>query len=351
MNRRLTPFLTFVVGAGLGAALLFGGGCSSSSSSPGGPAGDTGPAGDGSTCTTQCPSTKADPNNPPECGPDCKIPVCKSTKEVSSCPTDNGCMAVTKQSGDVLSMRMGRIRLWAPEALLSLAALAVDPNVNPKCFNNGNESFNWLIQVDKKNNTVKTGGARVSADHKTFAFLNETVDASALDKICPGFKGPTTKIDLSPITLPVHFTGNTFSSDPIKAVNIPIFDASDAPPIVLNIQEGIVKNVNVSTDGNCIGGWDSKFWCDGDSNGWTTGGTLVGKITAEDDDHVPVKTAGCQSLCAILANDSTKTDKGVCKRGADGKIIAGVGDTALADGTPAFLLSSTFAAYGVTISP
>ena len=49
-------------------------------------------------------------------------------------------MASTPQSGDVLNYRMGRIKLWAPDALLSLSALAVDPNVNPKCMNNGNES-------------------------------------------------------------------------------------------------------------------------------------------------------------------------------------------------------------------
>ena len=74
-----------------------------------------------------CTSEKIDRENPPDpCGPDkIGVPKCKATTDVDGCPTDTACMASTKQSGDVLNFRMGRIKLWAPDALLSLSALAL----------------------------------------------------------------------------------------------------------------------------------------------------------------------------------------------------------------------------------
>ena len=314
-------------------------GCSSSSDSSPGPA-DTG-------ANPECTGSAKDPTDPPpNCGVSPGTPVCHSTTEVASCPTDTACMATTKQTGDVLSMRMGRIRLWAPAALLSLAPLAVDPNVNPVCMNGGAESFNWLLQIDKKNNTLKTGGARKSADHKTFSFLDgEKIDGSALNEICPGFVGPTTPVDMSAITFPITFAGNTFKTGQLDKINIPIFDGT--VPIILPIQQGLIKNVTISADGNCIGSWNKDYYCDGDTLGWQTDGVLTGKITVEDADKVPIKTAGCQSLCAILANDSTKLDGKLCKR-VDGKIPP-IGDATVTSTNDAFLLSATFSAYGVTI--
>jgi hypothetical protein len=324
-------------------------GCSSSDDPVAAPKDTGGGGGCDSAGNASCTAPAKDPENPtPNCGPLCGIEACKSTTEVSTCPTDTACMAVTKQSGDVLNMRMGRIRLWAPQALLSLTALAVDPNVNPVCAANGSESFNWLLQIDKKANTLKTGGARKSADHKTFAFLDgEKVDGSALDSICPGFKGPTEAVDMSAIKFPITFEGSTFKTEKLPKVNIPIFDGT--VPIILPIVDGLIKQVTVSADGNCIGSWDKNYWCDGDSLGWKTDGVLTGKITVEDADKVPIKTAGCQSLCAILANDSAKVSGKLCKRGADGKIPP-IGDSKVLVDNDAFLLSATFAAYGVTIT-
>ncbi len=343
MNRSLSMSLAFASVCGA----LFVAGCSSSSSGTAAPA-DTGTpttdTGGGDPCKVV---TKEDP--PIACPPDPTLPKCKSTAEVASCPSDTACMAVAKQTGDILNMRMGRIRLWAPDALLSLAPLAVDPNVSPKCANNGAETFNWLVQIDKKANTIKTGGAEKSADAKTWAFSTKKVNGADLSGICPGFVGPADPIDLSPITLPVVFTGNTFSSSKIDKINIPIFDASAPTPIVLPIQQGIVKNVTISADGNCIGSWNKDYWCDGDSLGWTTGGAIVGKITVEDADHIPVKSAGCQSLCAILANDASKVSGKTCKRGADGK-IPNIGDATVTTTNDAFLLSATFSAYGANIA-
>ena len=337
MSRRSSVFVSLAAASCLGAFAWMSG-CSSSDSSNGTPPADTGGG--------SCGGTNIDRDNPPDpCGPDPAIPKCHSAAEVAACPSDTACMASTKQSGDVLNYRMGRIRLWAPEALLSLSKLAVDPNVNPKCMNGGNESFNWLLQVDKKNNTLTTGGAPITPDHTTFSFSERSVSGAEIEAVCAGFVGPALT-DLKPVTVPITFTGNTFSSGAIEKINIPIFEGT--VPIILPIQQGFIKNVTISADNNCIGSWNKDYWCDGDSLGWTTGGTIVGKITVEDADKVPVKTAGCQSLCAILANDSSKTTGKLCKRGADGK-IPNIGDATVSVANDAFQLSATFSAFGVTI--
>lgn len=290
-----------------------------------------------------------DLENPPiGATPDkCGATVCSTTTKVDSCPS-NACMSQVDQTGTTKNFRMGRIKLWKPDALLSLAGIAVDPNVNAKCANGGTESFTWLIQQDTAAKTIKTGGSRGSSDSKKFAFLDESVKGAALESICPGFKGPTVEIDMRPVT--AKYTENadgSWTTPTIEKVNVPIFDTSGIP-IILPLREAVLKNVKVN--GNCIGGYDKKYWCDGDSLGWTTGGAIVAKMTAEDADLVPVKSAGCQSLCAILVNDSTKTDGKVCKRGADGKIPE-IGTTCVGGGTckNAFLLSATFGAYGVEI--
>jgi hypothetical protein len=308
------------------------------------------PRPDGTPPPLDCFGPVKDPTNPPiECGPDPSIPKCSRTTEVATCPTDTACMARAKPTGTTLDFRIGRLRIWAPDALLSLSALAIDPNVNPKCDNNGNESLNWMIRYDTAARTVLTGGAGKSTDGLSFAMSHDTIDASALDAICPGFKGPATPISLAPATMPFFTESDgTFTIAPIGKLNIPIFDG--AAPIILPLSEVLIKHARVSTDGACIGSWASPYWCDGDTLGWTTGGAITAKILVEDADRVPIKTAGCQSLCAILVNDASKTSGKLCKRGADGKIPA-YGNSTLVTTNDSFLLSTTFAAYGVKITP
>jgi len=290
----------------------------------------------------------SDPLDPPvTCGPALEgDEPCSSTKNYDTCP-GGPCMAAVEQTAATKNFRMGRIRLWSPNSLVSLAAIAVDPNVNPKCANNGAESFTWLMQIDSAAKTIKTGGARASADGKTFGFLDESVNTASLESICPGFKGPSEPVNLRPVTAPYTETNGKISTDSIPLINVPIFDTSGLP-IILPLREAALKNVTI--EGSCIGKWEKQFACSGTTLGWTTGGAILAKITAEEADKVPVKSAGCQSLCAILANDATKTDGKVCKKGPDGKVpeigTHCVGGTSCKN---AFLLSATFGAYGIDI--
>lgn len=304
---------------------------------------------------TECDEAK-DPLNPPiACGPaEAEAPKCSSTSNVASCPASE-CMATVEQTGTTKNLRMGRIRLWAPASLQSLAAIAVDPNVNPKCANNGAESFTWLIQVDESTKKVKTGGARASTDNgKTFGFLDESVNAAKLNDICPGFltEGELTgaaEVDLRPVTADYRTNSDgSISMGPVPLINVPIFDSSGLP-IILPLRSASINNTTIK--GSCVGKFEKDYWCDGDTLGWTTGGAIIAKITAEDADRVPVKSAGCQSLCAILANDATKTEGKRCKR-VGGKVPE-IGTHCAAEGgscKDSFLLSATFGAYGVNIT-
>ncbi len=299
-----------------------------------------------------------DPANPPlPCGPtDFADGKCANVSAVSSCPqgsTGNGCMAQVPQSGNKIDLRMGRLQLYFPSSLQAVAGIAVDPAVKAFCDTSGTEQFNWVMHVDLDAKTITTGGAHASTDHKNFAFATDTVMGSSLDGICKGF-GSGPNINLAPVSGNITVTGNSFTTDVINKVNVPIFAPGTSVPIILPLSQTKLQDVTLSADHSCVGSWNPLYSC-GASKGWTTGGAVVGYITVAEADAVPVKDAGCQSLCALLVGDMSKTAKNaggnaVCAKNADGSYPA-IGDSDLAGGTKnAFRLSATFGAYGITIT-
>lgn len=299
------------------------------------------------------PTSCAAPNplDPPlGCGPSAGDPPCSSTSNVSRCPTDNACMAPVKQAGPILRHRVGHLRLRAPEALLALTPIAFDPNVNAKCANGGTEGLSWLLQIDINTKSLRTGPSRPSTDGATFAFLNETVSGDSLSAVCPGFVGPATPIAVRAETTPFVAAGAGFNAAPIPQLTLASFDSSGIP-IIFPLREARIR-VGSLADPTCIGKWSREYWCDGDTLGWTDGGSIVAKISVEDADRVPIKSAGCQSLCAILVNDATKTEGKACKRGPDGKVPP-IGNACIGgEGcNNAWLFSASFSSYGVNITP
>lgn len=280
------------------------------------------------------------------CGPkDVCAPVCSKPP---ACPRDP-CMSATRADDpDVIALRIGRSKIWAPEALRALAGIAVDANVTAKCAG-GSESFNWLIKIDRKKGTITTGGARPSSDGVTYRFAREQLDSAKIASVCPGFTAGAEPIAIAPVTSALTLEGTKFTSPTAKRVNVAIF--ADEVPLVLPLSESTLVDVQLSENGSCVGAFDANYACDGDTRGWTTGGAIVSKITLEDADRVPIKAAGCLSLCALLANDASKIGPdNHCKRGSDGKIPE-LGDTCVGgEGCKnAFRLVTTFGAYRVKI--
>lgn len=314
--------------------------------------------------SSQCdPKSKGiDFENPPSnCGPQDygDIKPSSNLTDIATCPMDSSCMVRTKQSGDVANLRMSRLQLWAPSPLLSLDYL-INSKMNSKCFKNGSEEFNWLMQFNLATNELTTGGAHKSTDGQTFQFANEDFDQKKIEALCPGFVGPTQPISIGPVKTTFTKENGLIRTPKLSFINVPIFDPAN--PIILPLRDAYLQNVALSENNSCIGKWQPEYWESGETLGWTTGGAVVGKIKIEDADRIPVSLMNCSSVCSLLApsdqvmsNPARKAQENpgnVCKRGADGK-IGEIGDTCV-DGPPgcknAFLLSASFSAYGVTIS-
>lgn len=305
--------------------------------------------------TGRCAAATSPLTPPQNCGPNDEAtpPNCMGDDAVKSCPTSSPCMARVPVTGTTTTLRVGKFRLWSPDALLSLQSLIVDPLVNPSCFNGGADSYNWILKVDTAANTITMGGSNVSKDGgTTYQFLNSTVDSANYATICPGFVGNGTTFQLQNATTSITFdsTGNTFSSNSIDTINMPIFNGD--VPLVLPLHNAVAKNVTLSGDKSCIGSWTQADWCGAESAGWTTGGTFLAQITLDDADNIPVQQTGCSTLCSLLVNDPSKqtADGKACKKDGTGHVPA-YGDTCVG-GTGcnnAFWLSATFAAYEVTV--
>lgn len=275
---------------------------------------------------------------------------CSSLEKVRTCPTDDPCMAPVRQSGPVLSHRIGRLRFWEPSSLLNLAAIAFDRNVNAHCANSGTEGLSWLLRIDRERDALATGSARPSSDGRTFTFVREAWSGDVLSSACPGFAGPPAPMEVKEMGARTTKAGAGFLSEPIAELNLALFDSSGVPT-VLPLREVTIRADSIA-DPTCIGAWDAKLWCDGETLGWTTGGIITAKISVADADRVPVRDAGCQSLCAILVNDATYVDGKVCRRGPDGKVDVPGTDCLGGSGCKnAFRLGMSFASYGVTITP
>jgi hypothetical protein len=332
----------------------------------GGPDVGTPPPWDAGPCSVAAPpkaATGCGPDGPDpsgsafHCGPsELGDSTCPNTTSVATCPTDTACMATRKQSGARREYRLGRLELAAPATLLSLEGIALTPFVNPSCVDKSSgEGLNLLLRIDRSSNTIQVGGAARSADHATFSFLGASFDPAGYASVCPSASTGGAPLAFAPATACIAWGpgGTSFSTGTMDVLNIPVFGAASAPPMIVPLREVSLKDVTVSPDGNCIGSWQKNYFC-GMSQGWTTDGAIVGKISADDADRIMIKQVGCQTLCAILVNDTSKTDgSGHCRKDASGAVIAGLGDTCVG-GTGcknAFQFAAAFAAYGVTITP
>jgi hypothetical protein len=377
---RLRPLSSSFIALGAMCVLLSAHGCSSSSSTNNPPAdsGTTTDTGSGSEAggvitDPDCPGT-VDPLNPPaECGPN-GIPVCDkgTTTDVSTCGTIGTCLAETAQSGGVSNLRMGVIRLYAPQVLLSVATIAVNPAVQPACMG-GNETFNWIMKIDTKANTIQTGGAKYATDHVTYSFLDgQSVTSDQISAACQSSStssktypvnfdaGPAgTKVDLSSMKANLKLTNGKYASDTVPLLNVPIYPDTKPTtfPIILPLSNAQMKDVIVSPDGNCIGSFLDPYSCDGDTGGWKPSGALSGQMKIADADHVPVTALGCKSLCSLLIGDkasvtSDKDGKLHCPVNPDGTYDQKYGDSCSTPGgtcKDSITLTAVFAAYGITI--
>lgn len=268
--------------------------------------------------------------------------------DTARCGSTATCLPIGDNKGkDVLDLRMRRLNIAAPAPL---AGSFIQNNVvnrgidlaEPTCAENGTGLFTWILRVDKKNNTLLTGGAPPSTDPtgKGFCFASFTLN--------------NTKVE--PLNVKIEIKNNTFKTLERASVNIPIFLSEKLESaIILPISDARIENVTVSPDGNCIGAFNAAALdtsCTEDRElcpKWNTAGSLGGFITLEQADAVKIRDLNNKSLCAFLASEAGL----VCPRDGAGKITF-KGDYCSTDKAPgscqdSVWLAATFAASAAKI--
>jgi len=236
------------------------------------------------------------------------------TIDEARCGSKSTCLPIGDNKGkDVLDFRIRRLKIATPESLAGelIQNTVVTLNIDlaeKTCGEQGKGLFTWLLQVDRKNNTLITGGAPPPDDAIGQGFCFARVDVGA--------------IKVEPIKTKIEFTGDTFKSlEPMK-VNIPIFLSKDITSAILLPISGIrLSGVQISDEGNCIGhlnelALDPSCFDDSLCSKWQTSGALGGYITLEEADEVKIRDLNNKSLCSFLAGEADK-----CARDASGKIL------------------------------
>ncbi len=290
----------------------------------------------------QLPAPNCD-NSDNKCDPQ---PGC--TIDEARCGSASTCLPIGDNKGkDVLDFRIRRLNIAAPAALASdfIQNTVVTLNIDlaeKSCGELGKGLFTWLLRVDKKNNTLLTGGAPPAKDPigTGFCFASFTSGANKVD----------------PLSTKIEFSGDTFKSTEAKNVNIPIFLGDDLGSVVLLPISGVhIEGVTISADDNCIGSVNTAALdpsCADDRticSKWRTAGSLGGYITLEQADSVLIRDLNNKSLCSLLAGESALT----CPRDASGKILY-QGDYCSKDGqggscADSVWLAATFAASAAKI--
>lgn len=262
------------------------------------------------------------------------------------CGSKSTCLPIGDNKGkDVQNFRIRRLKIATPETLAGelIQNTVVTLNIDlaeKSCGELGKGLFTWLLQVDRKNNTLVTGGAPPPKDAIGEGFCFARFDLGG------------TKVE--PITSKVSFEGDKFRSLEPQKVKIPIFLSQDvASVILLPITDVRVEGVTISDDGNCIGKFndialDEQCFDDSLCSKWQTSGSLGGYITLEEADQVKIRDLNNKSLCSFLAGEAEN-----CARDGAGKILF-KGDYCSTDKKPggcadSVWLAATFAASAAKI--
>ena len=317
----------------LAAAAVAIGGCSSSDSSSSSSATSGGSTGSGATCapTGACAAVNSD------------------------------CLGLEDNSAkkDQIGLRVSQLTVAKPDALKAGAVkLIVDKGVYENlsdCNVNGNGTFSWLLEFDRTNNKLKTGGAKPVTDpHAGYCFVNQTIE---------GFDVASATLDAT-----VGADGK-FSVTMGQDLIVPIFlDPQATSQVLLPLHNLVMTGATLSADNNCIGKYNGAEFSTSNSclpdategqKFFTDDAQLDAYITIEEADNVIVPQTQ-QSLCVLFSGDAGKFGDGgkpnKCKRDANMKTLA-QGDWCSTTNKPAdancadaYQLSAAFAASSVKIS-
>lgn len=244
-----------------------------------------------------------------------------------ACPAlavSSDCLALTDNTGkDVFAVRLAQLVITAPAALSTEVVYnIIGKGVNadlPACNLFGDGTFNFIVEFDKANGTLKAGGALPEADPTDgYCFVTD----------------PTHEVE--PVTVPSNLGDDGgFSTDPIPRIVVPIYlDQAASGAVYLPLRDGRIESATLSGDQNCVGRYNAEGLRPEEScaplpqenrHYFVNGGKLTGYITLEEADAVDVDLTG-ESLCVLLSGDSDTYGDGAtsgivhCKR-ENGEIV------------------------------
>ncbi|KYF75718.1 hypothetical protein BE20_18925 [Sorangium cellulosum] len=279
-----------------------------------------------------------------------KHPVCTAVA--------SDCVAVhDNRDATTFGLRMAQLTITKPDVLaIGYVARLVAQGLTitlPQCNLNGTGTFSWLLEFDKANGKLRTGGARIADDPlEGYCFANMSVG----------------EFEIAPTEIDAPLGDDGAWSGEAETLNVPIFLETSPDPIILPMHQVRLTDATLSADNNCIGrynvkGLDPMNAClpgqDGDPPAFINGGKLAAFITLEEVDRVIVPDVK-QSLCVVLSGDIVKYGAGgepnTCKRDESGQIVL-KGDWCSATNSPAtddcadaYALGGEFAASAVKIN-
>lgn len=344
----------------LGAGVVWASGACSSTTQP---AKD---GGAGVVCDT-APGAYPDPKCDPglcdqellNCSPQqCKAGAGACQIDPQKCGSPETCLPLGDNSGkSKQDFRMRRLNIVGPSTLGgAIQSIVIDPGIGlnaPACGEAAKGTFSWLLRIDRAAGTLTTGGAPITGAFDPYCFLKAKIGS----------------LDVQPVTVKVTFDKDTFTSDKLATLAVPIFvDANNPVPIILPLHDTIIKAATISDNGNCIGHYQKDALAassvgacleidKGTCSRWLTGGSLGGYITLEEADGVDIKDTQ-RSLCVQLTGDSggAVSAEGIkhCTRTSGKLNVLGSGNFCSTTVKPgdckdSFWLSGTFAASAVKI--
>lgn len=254
------------------------------------------------------------------------------------CEAGTGCPAVVSEciafadnaASTKFAVRISQLTIEAPPALtnelvVNLITKGITLNY-PSCaaatgdpIFTGDGTFSWILEIDKQNGELRTGGAKLEPDpNKGYCFVNETIQS----------------FPVAPFTVPLPVGGDgSFATMGTKAVTVPIYtDPKDASKVILLPLRGVrIFDGKLSADNNCVGTYnganlDPVNLCKPEATVplFNNGAKLDGYITLEDADAVVIPELDNKTLCWLIA-DAGNRGATNCNRDA-GNLITYKGD-------------------------
>ena len=247
------------------------------------------------------------------CGSDSDGDTSSSSTGEQNCETPAACTDVQSEcvalvdnsTNDKPVLRISNLKLNKPDALASafVQDLVTDGVLLNKaeCRLDGKGTFTWLLEFDKANGTLRTGGAPPSTPEEGYCFLSGELGGQ----------------DVSPIVTDVTVEGGAFEFSEGSDVAVPVYlDETGENYVLLPLKSARIYDATISDDYNCIGQYNDgpdglspqdQCFPSNSKPAFLSGAKLDGYITLEGADSVVIKELS-STLCTILAGEDDGAD-------------------------------------------